>query len=309
MNGPPSKTPASPAPYRGRFAPTPSGPLHLGSLLTALASFLRARRQGGRWLLRIDDLDTARVARGAEAEILRQLEAHGLHWDEPPRRQSACVREYGEALQRLRSLGLVYACDCSRARLQQESRQGGCGAVYSGRCKGRHDVQAPAALRIHVGDEPIRFDDGWQGAQPLNTAMELGDFVVWRRDDVPAYQLACAVDEASQGITEVVRGVDLLDSTFRQLYLMRRLDRPPPAYLHLPVLVDVQGQKLSKQHHAPPLDTRRSGENLLRCLAWLGQRPPPALARAPATQLLEWALAHWRCDRVPRQRTVKAQAL
>lgn len=285
-------------PYRGRFAPTPSGPLHLGSLLTALASYLQARRHGGAWLLRIDDLDRARCPAGMETQILRQLEAHGLLWDEAPRRQSDCAAAYREALEALSRAARLYACTCTRARLRAASRPGPDGAVYDGHCRAAGPVRG--SLRARVADERLCFEDGWQGLQCRALAQEVGDFVVRRADGLPAYQLACAVDEAAQGITEVVRGADLLGSTFQQRWLLQALRHEAPAYRHLPVLIDARGRKLSKQNHAAPVLAHEASRNLARCLRLLGQAAPVALEQAAPAELLQFAIAHWDAACVPK---------
>lgn len=291
---------SSPGPeYRGRFAPTPSGPLHLGSLLTALASWLRARQAGGRWLLRIDDLDRARCPPGASAAILRQLEAHGLHWDETPRLQSAHGAEYATALERLQAQGRVYSCDCTRARLAAESRSGPDGPVYGGRCRAAPAGSSSAALRWRIASGSVELQDPVQGRLWRDADREIGDFVLRRSDGVIGYQLACVVDEQAQGITEVVRGADLIGSSLRQTLLLRALGAPVPAYLHLPVLVEADGRKLSKQNGAKALDERNVGDNLRRCLRALGSAPPAELGRAPAPELLAWALREWRLAQVP----------
>jgi glutamyl-Q tRNA(Asp) synthetase len=285
--------------YRGRFAPTPSGPLHLGSLLTALASYLQARSRGGAWLLRIDDLDRARCPSGTAGVILRQLEQHGLHWDESPRHQLACLDEYRAALDELRHRGQVYPCTCTRAMLRHSARPGPDGPIYPGTCRGG-TASGRASLRVRVDGPPVCFEDGWQGRQCRAPQAELGDFVVRRSDGQLSYQLACAVDEAAQRVTEVVRGADLLGSTFQQRWLQHSLGLRRPAYRHLPVLVDGQGRKLSKQNHAAAVDARDAPANLLRCVLLLGQRPPAELHGAAPAALLRWASAHWDAAKVPR---------
>jgi glutamyl-Q tRNA(Asp) synthetase len=260
--------------YRGRFAPTPSGPLHLGSLLTALASWLDARQRGGVWLLRIDDLDRARCPPGTDGVILRQLEAHALQWDEAPRYQSAHVAEYREALHRLERAQRLYACTCSRATLKQTALQGPEGPVYPGTCRSAGYPLGRGSVRARVPDRELCFDDAWQGRQCRRLASEVGDFVVRRANGEIAYQLACAVDEPAQRISDVVRGADLLGSTFCQLWLQQELGQAPPRYAHLPVLIDARGRKLSKQNHAPPVDAREASANLRRCLRLLNQPDP-----------------------------------
>lgn len=284
--------------YRGRFAPTPSGPLHLGSLLTALASWLRARQADGSWLLRIDDLDQARCPPGASTLILRQLESHGLHWDEAPRIQSEHGEEYAATLSRLRAQGLVYSCHCTRARLAVESRPGPDGPIYSGRCRSAPPSPGAAALRWRVPSGSVDLLDPVQGHLSRDAETDIGDFVLRRSDGVFGYQLACVVDEQAQGITEVVRGADLIGSSLRQALLLRELGLPIPSYVHLPVLVAADGRKLSKQNGAPALDERNTGCNLLRCLNALGASPPPELAGAANSEVLGWALREWNLAQV-----------
>ena len=287
-----------PIKHRGRFAPTPSGPLHLGSLLTALASYLQARRHGGAWLLRIDDLDAPRCPPGAAAQILRQLEAHALHWDEAPRYQAQHVAEYEAALAELRGRATLYHCACTRAALKAASSAGPDGPVYAGTCRERGLPNGSLRLRVPAGR--ICLDDPWQG-RPSRDAEDIGDFVVRRADGQVAYQLACVVDEQAQQITEVVRGADLLASTFQQVCLHAALQRTPPAYRHLPIVVDARGRKLSKQNHAPALASQHAGANLLACLTLLQQAPPHAeLGGATSAEVMSWALANWDAAKLPR---------
>jgi glutamyl-Q tRNA(Asp) synthetase len=295
--------------YRGRFAPTPSGPLHLGSLLTALASWLQARSLQGRWLLRIDDLDRERCIPGAADAILRQLDAHGLHWDEVPRCQAQHLTEYVDALRRLRATDRVYACACTRAQLKVESLAGPDGPVYCGRCRDLGLPEAGHALRLRVSPEEIAFADGWQGRQWRSLERDIGDFAIRRRDGAPAYQLACAVDESAQGITEVVRGTDLLGSTFMQLHLMDLLGLRRPQYRHLPVLTTADGRKLSKQNHAAPIEAARAGANLRLCLGALGQCPPPELDCASVAEILAWATRNWTAARIPARSSIKVEQI
>lgn len=280
----------------GRFAPTPSGPLHLGSLVTALGSWLSARAGGGRWHLRIDDLDRPRVQRGAESLILRQLEAHGLHWDGAIRRQSEHLDAYLAALARLRDDGLLYACTCTRATLAQGADVDGDERVYAGTCRESGHPWPGAALRLRVPALTLAFDDAGRGHMQRDLRRDVGDFIVRRRDGQIAYQLACAVDEAAQGITDVVRGADLIGSTFRQLCVMRMLGLASPRYRHLPLLVDPLGRKLSKQNAATALDTARAADNLRSALEILGQ---PCPAGAGIREILDAALQQWIPERIP----------
>lgn len=285
--------------YRGRFAPTPSGPLHMGSLFTALASFLQARAHDGVWLIRMDDLDTPRNVAGADSVILKQLESHGLEWDEAPRYQTQHAQEYQDALMRLLQQQLLYRCSCTRAELAQTSLTGPDGPIYAGTCRNKVIAAEKFALRLRVDDRTMQFVDLRLGVQSRNLAQDIGDFLVQRNDGILGYQLACAVDEAQQGITEVIRGADLLDSTFRQIYVQRHLKLNPARYGHLPVLMQSDGKKLSKQNHATPIEASQAVSNLLKCLSALGQSPPNALAEATAHEVLQWAIQHWNLDLIP----------
>jgi len=264
----------------GRFAPSPTGPLHLGSLLAATASFLDARHRGEQWLLRIDDLDVPRNVPGAEAAILRSLEAHGLNWDGPVVRQSERLDRYQAALQRLTEAGHTFNCTCARKKLKGLGR-------YPGTCRDAGHSPDDAAVRVRVDDATIRFNDGVLG--PINEVLteSVGDFIIRRRDGLIAYQLATAVDDGEPQITRVVRGSDLLDNTARQIYLMQLLDLSPPDYAHVPMLLNAAGQKLSKQTHASALDDRQPVANLSEILPMLGLTPPATFS-APA-ELLQWA--------------------
>lgn len=291
--------------YRGRFAPSPTGPLHFGSLLSALASFLDARHQGGEWLVRIEDVDTPRTVAGAAAGILRSLEYHHLHWDGPVVRQSERTPTYQSALERLRDAALVYPCSCSRRELAQIAPSGPGGLVYPGFCRrGPRNPGRPKALRLRVPDRRIGFTDRCQGTYDQKLATEVGDFVIHRADGLFAYQLAVVVDDAEQGITDVVRGSDLLDSTPRQLYLQSLLGLPTPRYLHIPIVVDDHGSKLSKQTGAKPLDDARPVPALLAALEVLGQQPPDELGRSDAATVIAWARGNWVPKRIPATLTL-----
>ena len=292
---------SSPQAVRGRFAPTPSGPLHLGSLLTALASWLSARTAGGVWLLRIDDLDTLRCPPGAADTILRQLEAHGLHWDETPRRQSQHLPEYAEALRQLQDRGMLYRCTCTRATLAAESLPGPDDLVYSGRCRAQAGADdGRSALRFQIPEQTLTLNDGVQGLLSRHSAGEIGDFVLRRADGLIAYQLACVVDDRAQAVTDVVRGADLIGSSFRQCALQRALQWTTPLYSHLPVLVEPDGRKLSKQNGATALDSSRAASNLMCCLRLLGQLPPTGLDGVAVNEALAWASKHWHLAAVPK---------
>ena len=278
----------------GRFAPSPTGPLHFGSLVAAVASWLDARAAGGRWLVRIEDLDRPRVQPGADHEILRTLAALGLGWDGEVLYQSRREALYREALDKLR--GHTYWCGCSRREIADSSLGLAVdGArIYPGSCRaGLGAGKAARALRVRVPDSEIAFLDRVQGPQRQSLAREVGDFVLYRADGLFAYQLAVVVDDAAQGVTDVVRGADLLDSTARQIHLQRLLGVPTPRYLHVPVAVNAKGEKLSKQTGARPIDVRRAGDELRAALRFLGQ---------PESASLEEALRGWNPALIPAQR-------
>jgi glutamyl-Q tRNA(Asp) synthetase len=279
--------------------------LHLGSLLAAVGSFIDARSRGGRWLVRIEDLDRARVVAGSADEILRTLEVFGLLWDGSVEYQSRRLHAYAEALESLRAAGHTFECSCSRRELSAEGEAvGGTGLPYPGTCRGgaRRPVDTATRFRINEG-ETLAFEDRLQGpiALPLG---KLGDVVVRRRDGIFAYQLAVVVDDALQGITDVVRGADLLESTGWQLALQRALHLPTPRYAHLPLLLERTGGKLAKSRRATALAAERAGAQLLEVLRLLGLPPPAELAGATPVMLLEWALGRWQERRPPLARQV-----
>lgn len=283
--------------YVGRFAPSPTGPLHIGSLTCALASFLDARAAGGRWLVRIEDLDPPREQAGAAADILRTLEQHGLHWDDEVVYQSQRHALYAAALEKLARDGHAFRCSLSRTQLE----------ALGGRHPGRDASTAQSgagddhAWRLDVPDRDIVFNDRVRGRQAWNLARGEGPFVIRRRDGLYAYQLAVVVDDHLQGITDVVRGSDLLDSTPRQLLLQQDLGYESPRYAHIPVLTDAGGAKLSKQDRAAPVTVENRQFNLRLALAALGQDVP---ATTSAEELLAAAIAGWSLARVPRQAAI-----
>lgn len=274
----------------GRFAPSPTGPLHLGSLLAATASYVDAHARDGLWRLRIDDLDTYRNDSAAERQILSALDAHGLHWDGAVQHQSDHVDAYQAALAALSDH--IFYCDCSRRSLRELT-------VYPGTCREHRAPRADCAVRIAVDDAQITFKDLIRGPQTCRLGEQVGDFIIRRRDGLIAYQLATAVDDGSGDITHVVRGSDLLDITARQIFLMQRLNLRPPAYAHVPTLVNPAGQKLSKQHGAPPIESAQAGDNLVLVFAALGLQVPGDMVGAPVEQLLSWAIAHWELSNIP----------
>ena len=270
----------------GRFAPSPTGPLHFGSVVAALASYLQARSRSGRWLVRIDDLDPPREETGASALILETLEALGLQWDGEVVFQSARSDAYDAALGRLARAGLTFPCACTR-------RQTG-NRPYPGTCRSGVPAGASAlALRIRVDDQAITINDAVQGPFVQTLAAECGDFIVRRADDYYAYHLAVVVDDAAQGVNEIVRGVDLLDSTPRQVYLQNVLGLPLPCYAHLPVVLGTNGTKLSKQSLAVPVLPVGARTALFHALRFLGLRVPDEAERDAPDALLTWALPRW----------------
>ena len=288
--------------YIGRFAPSPTGLLHIGSLLTAVASYADARAHQGKWLVRIEDLDPPREMPGAAADILRTLEAFGFEWDGEVAYQSRRYGLYQDTLDRLKAAGLVYPCYCSRKDWQAAATQGSDGFVYNGRCRvpqqRPHTQNKTPAWRIQVPDRVIGFSDGIVGQYAQNLAHDIGDFVLLRADGYWAYQLAVVADDADQGITHIVRGQDLLVSTPRQIYLQQCLGAPTPSYSHLPLLTNNQGQKWSKQTLAPALDLNQKEQLLRQVLTYLNLPDAPAVNRPQ--ELLDWAVAHWQMDKIPK---------
>ncbi len=279
--------------YRGRFAPSPTGPLHLGSLVAAVGSWLRARTRNGAWLVRMEDLDPPRELPGAAADILATLAAFGLESDEPVICQSQREPVYRAAFEQLRAAGEVFPCWCSRSELEPAH------GIHRGACVAAPDDQRAPAWRVRSPDVTIEFDDVALGAQRQNLREAAGDFVVRRVEGWYAYQLAVVVDDAQQRISEVVRGIDLLDSTPRQILLQRLLGLPTPRYLHLPVVLDEHGRKLSKQDRARPVDRRDPAPALRSALSFLGL--DGALGGVPSncSALLEAALRHFDVTRMP----------
>lgn len=289
--------------YRGRFAPSPTGPLHFGSLVAALGSYLQARHQGGEWLVRIEDLDPPRELAGASDLILSTLERYGFEWDGEVWYQSRRHTVYLEVLAELARSGLSYRCGCSRREVaERQQRLGLPAGVYPGTCRTK-DVSPHAhhAIRVITEGQHVALVDGIQGPIEQNVEHEVGDFVLRRADGFFAYQLAVVVDDAAQGITEIVRGSDLLDSTARQIALQRLLDYPTPAYHHLPVAVNELGQKLSKQTFAPALSTENPLPTLWLALRFLGQRPPRELLEGELASFWRWAIGNWQAQAIPRK--------
>ncbi len=293
--------------YRGRFAPSPTGPLHFGSLVAAVGSYLDARANAGEWLLRMEDVDEPRTVPGAAENILRTLEAFGFEWDGGVAVQSRRHDHYHAALVQLQLDGDVYPCACTRSEIAavtgQHSVDGG--LVYPGTCRGGlGDGLAARAWRMRVPNREFCFIDRVQGEATQNLERDVGDFVLLRADGQYAYQLAVVVDDAAQGINAVVRGVDLLDSTARQMWLQQRLGLPTPSYAHLPVVVNAAGEKLSKQTQAMAVDPAGGSKVLASALQFLGHEVPLELRAAPLVDFWCWAIAHWSLARVPAERAI-----
>lgn len=289
--------------YRGRFAPSPTGPLHFGSLVAAVGSYLEAKSHDGAWLVRMEDLDPPREMPGAADAILNTLDAYGFEWDGPVLYQSTRSELYEAALAKLRQDGLLYPCACTRKEIADSALPGIEGPVYPGTCRdGLADGRVPRAWRVRVDAADIAFEDAVQGRIRQNLADDIGDFVLKRADGYYAYQLAVVLDDAAQAISHVVRGADLLDSTPRQIYLQRLLGLPTPHYAHLPVAVNAAGEKLSKQTLAAPLDIARPVPALWQALHFLGQQPAAELHAADLPDLWQWAQSRWRLADVPSRR-------
>ncbi|HEX2584138.1 MAG TPA: tRNA glutamyl-Q(34) synthetase GluQRS [Steroidobacteraceae bacterium] len=285
--------------YRGRFAPSPTGPLHFGSLVAAVGSYLQAKSMGGQWLIRIEDLDTPRCVAGAADAILHALESLGFEWDDSVLYQSTRSAAYAAALEQLRSLNLCYPCSCSRSELlAADPASDGEEIRYPGWCRnGPRKDQGEYAWRFRVPVHPVQFHDVIHGALHVDLSESIGDFVIKRRDGLFAYQLAVVVDDAAQGITEVVRGVDLLLNTPRQIVLQQALNLPTPGYVHLPLVKDAQGRKLSKSDSAPDVSFHLSGQAasqlLWHALDFLRQSPPLELKDAALPDIWKWSIRNW----------------
>jgi len=292
--------------YIGRFAPSPTGPLHFGSLVAAVASFCDAKAHHGQWLVRMEDLDKPREIKGAADTILHQLEAFGFEWDSEVLYQSRRDDFYTEVFNRLKSRGLVYPCTCTRKEIADSGQQLGIdGVVYSRTCLHQPlKPNAPKAWRMRTDDLEISFNDAIQGNIHQNLCKQVGDFVLKRADGLFAYQLAVVVDDAEQGITHIVRGADLLDSTPRQIYLQECLRYPTPQYAHIPIAMNVSGEKLSKQTLAKSLNTQIANHLLFNALHFLGQQPPDEIKSATLNEMWRWALANWQLSHIPKTRNI-----
>lgn len=297
-------------PYRGRFAPSPTGELHFGSLITAVASYLQAKHQHGEWLLRIDDIDPPREQKGATSSILNTLENFGFEWDQDVFYQSHNREQHQDIVQQLLTQKKAYPCSCSRKSIQEKTGQRQGPIIYPGFCR-QGPLQSLSAtashsIRLHCQQQTIRFNDLIQGKQVIDLEKSRGDFVIQRSDGYFSYQLASGFDDAEQGITEVVRGADLLSDTSCQIHLQNTLNLDNPQYCHIPVIVNHAGQKLSKQNHAKPIRQTESVSLLHKSLQFLGQNPPPDLLSVNQNEIWSWALSHWQLDLIPKKQIKKA---
>lgn len=293
----------------GRFAPTPSGPLHFGSLVTAVASYCQARAQRAGWIIRIEDVDTPRVVKGSADDILNTLEAFGFEWDGQVVFQSQRFEAYHAALQQLQDQDLIYRCACSRKQLKaQPHRNGPLGLIYPGHCRFKSLQNSQLGQRLNLQNAgKVFFTDIHAGAQTLNLTDEVGDIVVKRRDGIFAYHLAVVVDDAFQQITQIVRGADLLNSTFVHIWLNRLLGYRDAEYLHLPLVTNEKGSKLSKQTGARALDIKHKENLLLLALQFLGQPTPEPLKKATAVEILQHAITHWDISKIPAIKTCQVR--
>jgi len=280
--------------YRGRFAPSPTGALHFGSLVAAIGSYLDARKNNGAWLVRMEDIDPPREVAGAADDILKTLELFGFEWDEPVMYQSRRHDIYNDAIESLSEKEFVYACTCSRKEISSAGKPGLEGTIYPGTCRyAGNKFNKEHAVRVITPKLRLTFEDRLQGLKTCNLHDEIGDFVLRRRDGLFAYQLAVVVDDAEQNITDIVRGSDLLLSTFRQIHLQSMLGIDRVDYCHLPIAVNEKGEKLSKQTSAPPLDKKNPVSELVRAMMFLGYKVPKAVSKGDLDQFWTWALKTW----------------
>ncbi|WOH35970.1 tRNA glutamyl-Q(34) synthetase GluQRS [Thalassotalea fonticola] len=287
-----------PSSYRGRFAPSPSGLLHFGSLVAALGSYLQAKSMQGKWLVRIEDIDKPREMPGADQAILTTLDAYGLHWDEQVLYQSQQAPLYYDVLAYLKNQEQSYYCQCSRSQIKKT------GGIYLGTCKTLNLNAENCATRLINVFPFAEFKDGIQGKVAVDKALASEDFIIHRRDGLFAYQLAVVIDDAVQGITEVVRGCDLLEPTARQLTLFKALSLTAPSYVHLPLAVTEQGYKLSKQNAAPAINNQHPQPALIHALHFLGQNPDNDLEFESVETIINWAIQHWQLNNIPKHREI-----
>jgi glutamyl-Q tRNA(Asp) synthetase len=284
--------------YRGRFAPSPSGFLHFGSLIAALASYLHAKSQQGLWLVRIEDIDPPREKKGASAAILRTLDAYGLHWDESVLYQSQQSDLYQNVLQQLNKQNLSYACQCTRAQIKAQ------GGIYQSRCAKSQLSATNNATRLHNKQGIYSYFDLIQGEYHCQQDLAQEDFILVRKDGLFAYQLAVVIDDIYQNISHVIRGCDLLEPTARQLSFYQQLGYKAPQFGHVPLAIAEQGFKLSKQNNAPAIDDKKPASALIAALNFLGQNAPNELHSYSAEQIIQWATANWSTTAVPKKQQI-----
>ncbi len=285
--------------YRGRFAPSPSGPLHFGSLVTALASFIHAKQHQGTWLVRIEDIDPPREQQGASQHILNTLEAFGLHWDDSVLYQSQQSERYNDTLADLFNQKLTYYCQCTRAEIKAK------GGVYQGQCKNKRHHENNSAIRLVNHFAIHEYQDLIQGDITCNKNLAKEDFILKRKDGLYAYQLAVVADDIEQNISHIIRGCDLLEPTARQLTLFRTLEKPAPQFGHIPLAVTENGYKLSKQNKAPALDLTNPQPTLIAVLKFLGQVPPDDLINYSVNDIITWAIENVLFTTLPQQREIQ----
>lgn len=291
----------------GRFAPSPSGPLHYGSLVAATASYLQAKHNQGQWLLRIEDIDPPREVLGAADDIRSTLEQFQFEWDQEPLYQSTRLEAYREVIHRLVQQDHIYACECSRKDLADNIQKSELGLYYPRICSDlKLDTNDHSLnLRLRIADQEITFQDATFGSVSHNLYKEIGDIIIYRKFDLPSYTLAVTVDDAYQGITEVVRGNDLLAFTPIQIYLCKLLQLPVPKFLHIPVIVNQQGQKLSKQTGATAVEKRECGKTLVQALKDLGQEVPSEIETAALKEIWDWAIQHWKVENISKTQQIQ----
>ncbi len=289
-------------PYKGRFAPSPTGAVHFGTLLAAVGSYLQAKKNNGEWIIRMEDVDLTRKVSGADTDILHTLEAFGFEWQGEILYQSTQNEYYENASQQLIEQSLVFPCLCTRKQLAENGSD-----IYPGNCRQRQlPEKNDHALRVIASDINITFNDAIMGKRSQHMAQQCGDFIIKRRDGLFAYQLAVVVDDAIQGISEIVRGADLLDSTPRQIYLQQLLGYATPAHCHLPLAIDANGNKISKSEGAAKVDIKNKEKLLCKTLEFLAQKPPVDLANDSINDIWQWAINNWNINTVPHNKRIPA---
>ncbi|MBD07510.1 MAG: tRNA glutamyl-Q(34) synthetase GluQRS [Gammaproteobacteria bacterium] len=292
-------------PYVGRFAPSPTGPLHIGSLTTAVASYLHAKKANGEWLLRIDDIDQPREKKGAADSIRKTLNAFQLEWDRDVFYQSSDMEKYHEVAEKLVTFGHAFRCSCTRKELQKTGKRNVLGIKYPGECRTRINHYKPTAIRVLVESDELIFIDALQGKQINNLSHLTGDYIIIRSDKLPSYNLSTVLDDSYQGVTHIVRGIDLLELTSIHIHLQRILGIKTPNYLHLPIIVNANDQKLSKQTGAPAITSTSVNKTALIILSYLGLQTPNELMGSTPSELWAWAIQNWDPNNLANQRTIK----